>query len=102
MGHHNHPYRPVSTRSIRISLGGSWKEDAACRDSDPEYWFEKAETITGDFARRTCEICPVKIDCWSAALEEEKDSKGLRYGLRGGLTPSDRKHLAKRIGEENE
>ncbi|MGH7485838.1 MAG: WhiB family transcriptional regulator [bacterium] len=76
-----------------------WAERARCRDArtDPGDWalfpedrlpvgsagyIELLEQLRQDF----CWACPVRVECLRDGLTEE-------YGLRGGLTPEDRRQV---------
>lgn len=45
---------------------------------------------------RACAACPVRQQCLDAALAEEGNRSG-RYGIRGGLTPVQRRLLNRRL-----
>ena len=71
----------------------SWLERAACGGELTELWFppnyNNPEHTAYAFA--VCETCPVQIDCYQAAMDEEGDiGAGYRYGIRGGTTPGER------------
>ncbi|MCT2583434.1 WhiB family transcriptional regulator [Actinophytocola sp. S1-96] len=72
-----------------------WRQDAACRDDDPELFFPISEVGPG--ARQTaqakavCARCPVRTQCLEYALDN-----GLSHGIFGGMTESDRRTLARR------
>lgn len=90
--------------SIRATLVGATHHDtytpetpdwtgAACIGHDPETWYpDPTDTITTDEAVDICRGCPVKQACLDQAMLEEETSGG-RYGIRGGLTPEDRRRL---------
>ncbi len=76
----------------------SGEHRAPCRDN-PDAWFPKS--ISGRAAatydiwaecRPVCEACPLRAECLELALNEERGS--LRYGMRGGKTPSQRRRIA--------
>lgn len=68
-----------------------WAEQARCRTCDPELWFSL--TATGQrMARSLCLICPVRLECLSAYMSKELGvPEAYRFGVFGGLTPSERK-----------
>jgi WhiB family redox-sensing transcriptional regulator len=75
-----------------------WTEQAACLNQplsgewDP--WYPEKDASYAD-ARRICNACPVKSLCLDAAMAEEAEETLKRQGMRGGLTPNERKRLAK-------
>jgi hypothetical protein len=64
-----------------------------CTDTDPELWFGEDQSMLRN-AHRICASCPVQIECLRAALAHERDS-GItrRWGVYGGLSPSDRAEI---------
>ena len=65
-----------------------WELKAACRNVDPDVFFSKRTT---GLARQTCRGCPVRMDCWEAALVREAGvAKAFRIGLVAGTTGSQR------------
>ena len=89
----------------------SWTDEAECLgykyeiffpiiiDEDGEEWFDdgtiwEAYGDTSSFydeARSICNVCPVKEEC----LEDAMISKE-RYGMRGGLTPIERRRIERK------
>ena len=66
---------------------------AACIGHDPEIWYpDPTDTITTREAVDICRGCPVRQACLEQAMREEETSGG-RYGIRGGLTPEERRKL---------
>jgi WhiB family redox-sensing transcriptional regulator len=51
----------------------NWREDAACRDTDPDLFFPIGTTGNAlrqiDEAKRICRLCPAQIQCLAWALE---------------------------------
>ena len=81
-----------------------WRHEAACLglvepDDDPWYpqgkWGQANESrLAYAVAARVCQRCPVQAECLSAALAEEGPaSASNRYGMRGGLTPGQRRSV---------
>lgn len=59
-------------------------ESAACRDLDPEMFFDPTREAT-KVARRVCAPCPVRNRCLLDAL-----LSGSVFGMWGGLTETER------------
>ena len=97
-----------------------WRFRAACAGLPGDEFFPTgawgaANDVAGAYqaAARVCVRCPVRLECLEAALDEEgPSSAGNRYGMRGGLTPGQRRavydsrveaarlaELARRFGE---
>lgn len=81
-----------------------WQDDAECNGTDdPEAFFAPFEGRDGVRAARRrdvqrvistyCDACPVIKDCLRTAMAEELP--WTRFGIRGGLTPTERDALAK-------
>lgn len=76
-----------------------WRDSAYCRSSDdPEKWFPLGYTPPYvpqiEAARAECSLCPVRRECREAAMVEEgARGRDNRYGIRGGMTPSERAGL---------
>jgi WhiB family redox-sensing transcriptional regulator len=77
------------------SLAGTWPNQAACRQADPDLFFE--EDGESDHRRQlrerqalaVCSSCPVAAACLEAHAGE-------RFGIWGGLTESDRRRRVRR------
>jgi WhiB family redox-sensing transcriptional regulator len=69
-----------------------WRDDAACRDEDPELFFPIGTTGIAleqvNAAKRVCARCPVQEDCLEFALASNQDA-----GIWGGLTEDERRTL---------
>ena len=67
-----------------------WREDAACRDADPDLFFPIGTTGAAfrqiDEAKRICRSCPARIQCLAWALEV-----GVGDGVWGGTTEDERR-----------
>lgn len=64
-----------------------WQEDALCKQTDPDIFFaESGENYIR--AERICATCPVRLECLRHALEHNE-----QWGIWGGCTPNERKHL---------
>lgn len=77
--------------------GTSWRDEAACRGTDPEMFFPTA----GDgpsyaaqvaVAKAVCARCPVRVACLAEALVR------IPYGIAGGLTPEERRGHRQKAG----
>ena len=72
-----------------------WRDQAACRDADPELFFPDADTRSArervKAARLICRCCPVRVTCLSWAL-----ASGQEAGIWGGLTEDERRRLHRR------
>jgi WhiB family transcriptional regulator, redox-sensing transcriptional regulator len=74
-----------------------WRQDAACRGLDPELFFasddiaNKQERLEREMtAKAVCSRCDVRTACLGYALEARE-----RYGIWGGLNPSERRALGR-------
>jgi hypothetical protein len=66
-----------------------WRQQAKCRDADPDMFFpEPSDAATAVAAVAVCRSCPVTEQCLADALHT-----GERDGIRGGLTPRQRRPL---------
>mgnify|MGYP001548914934 FL=1 len=69
-----------------------WRNDAACRDVDPDLFFPIGTTGIAveqvDAAKRVCTTCVVREPCLEFALASNQDA-----GVWGGLTEDERRTL---------
>ncbi|TQC41413.1 WhiB family transcriptional regulator [Rhodococcus sp. WS4] len=78
---------------------GDWREDAACRGLESSVFFSPdaerghARARRESRARRICAACPVLSRCRDHAL-----ASGEPYGIWGGMTETDRRRHARRLG----
>jgi len=76
-------------------LRPNWRDDAACRDADPELFFPDGDTKSAraqvKTAKLICRGCPVSATCLSWAL-----TSGQQAGSWGGLTEDERHRLHRR------
>ena len=72
-----------------------WRDQAACRDADPELFFPDDNTRSAraqvKTAKLICRGCPVSTTCLSWAL-----ASGQEAGIWGGLTEDERRMLHRR------
>jgi hypothetical protein len=73
----------------------NWREDAACRDADPELFFPVATTGPAyeaqvRAAKAVCAACPVRQHCLTDALSR------IPCGIAGGLTERERRSIRRR------
>jgi WhiB family redox-sensing transcriptional regulator len=71
--------------------GGDWRDQAACRDADPQLFDFDPETdpeSMAEAAKRICAGCRVRTACLSYALSQPAEDDCV--GIYGGLTPSER------------
>jgi WhiB family redox-sensing transcriptional regulator len=70
----------------------SWRDDAACRDTDPDLFFPVGTTgLAVDqiaSAKAVCATCPVRRECLEFALFTNQDS-----GVWGGTSEDERRKL---------
>jgi len=65
-----------------------WREEAACTQTDPEVFFPLPGASAAP-AQRICAECPVRTECLTDALHR----RDVAFGVRGGLTPTQRREL---------
>lgn len=65
-----------------------WREEALCAQTDAAVFFPEVGA-NATTARRICAACPVRFDCLRDALEH----RDVAFGVRGGLTPIQRRAL---------
>ena len=66
-----------------------WREDAECRDHDPELFFPEGTAgpaqRQAEEAKLVCKPCPVRAQCLGFALRQ-----GLNFGIWGGTNVAER------------
>lgn len=74
----------------------NWREDAACRDRDPDLFFPEGTAgpalSQADQAKLVCQSCPVRKQCLDFALR-----KGVDHGIWGGTTVAERRTLRQAV-----
>ena len=79
-----------------VAGGYNWRHLAACRHVDADLFFPGgaagafAEHIAA--AKDLCRVCPVTDACLSFALRTNQE-----YGVWGGTTEDERRHLRRRL-----
>ena len=88
----------MSILASSLTLGSAdyeWRDEAICRDTDPELFFPVGTTGTAltqiDRARQVCGECGVRSECLDFALATNQDS-----GIWGGLTEEERRVIRRR------
>jgi WhiB family redox-sensing transcriptional regulator len=68
----------------------TWRDQALCRDTDPDLFFPVGTTgmalLAIDQAKDVCGACEVRIECLDFALATNQDS-----GIWGGLSEEERR-----------
>lgn len=89
----------VSILASSLALGSadySWRNEAVCRDTDPELFFPVGTTgqalLQIDKAKEVCDECPVKVKCLDFAIETNQDS-----GIWGGTSEEERRDIRRQI-----
>jgi WhiB family redox-sensing transcriptional regulator len=72
-----------------------WMDKAACLNQDLEKFFPSGGSKT-TAAKAVCGRCDVKLKCLAWILQTEPPRKG-RSGVFGGLGPTERENLAKKL-----
>ena len=75
-----------------------WTLDALCAQVDGDLWYVDLEGAGTGMERRTairiCGDCPVQAQCLNAAMRREQGmGRKSRFGIWGGLTPTQRATL---------
>ena len=72
---------------VNIVASPEWMAAGLCRQSDPALFFPESGHGSED-ARAVCARCPVRAACLAYALAHRE-----RYGVWGGLSERQRRHL---------
>jgi WhiB family redox-sensing transcriptional regulator len=75
-----------------VTRRANWRDDAACRDADPEVFFPigtagPALRQIGE-AKRICRACPAEMQCLAWALDNDVSD-----GVWGGTTEDERRAI---------
>lgn len=75
--------------------GSDWRGRAACSRLEPDIFYPVGDGAYAremtEIAKQACLSCPVRAECLRQALET-----GEQYGIWGGMTPEERRDLARR------
>jgi WhiB family transcriptional regulator, redox-sensing transcriptional regulator len=78
-----------------MTIYTGWREDAACRDADPDLFFPAGPAGPAlrhlDEAKRICRACPAQTQCLYWALDH-----GVTDGIWGGTTADERRAIRRR------
>lgn len=89
----------LASRAIRNDPDDAWRDQALCRDTDPELFFPVGTTGIAlsqiDRAKEVCGECPVTDACLDFALATNQDS-----GIWGGLSEEERRIIRRRRAAE--
>jgi len=72
----------------------NWRENAVCKNSDPEKFFpERGETpgFVRDLIKTTCDICTVRNECLEFSI-----TNNIVEGIWGGVSGHTRRQLRQR------
>jgi WhiB family transcriptional regulator, redox-sensing transcriptional regulator len=79
------------SRSIEWDVG-DWRDDAACRDTDPDLFFPVGTTGPAieqiESAKAVCDACAAQAACLEFALTTNQES-----GIWGGTSEEERRKL---------
>jgi WhiB family redox-sensing transcriptional regulator len=78
-----------------------WRERAACIGAPHEVFFpieRKFTTRTWAKARAICATCEVREQCLAVALSVDVSED--RWGMFGGMTPSERRYHRRKAGRQ--
>jgi WhiB family redox-sensing transcriptional regulator len=84
--------------AIIVDMIERWRQDAACRGADGDIFFPSARrhtTQTWAAAREYCAGCSVKKQCLALAMRQLPAED--RWGMFGGMTPSERRRLRRLV-----
>lgn len=85
---------PVTGRGHGMK-GSDWRGRAACSRLEPDIFYPVGDGAYAremtEIAKQACLSCPVRAECLRQALET-----GEQYGIWGGMTPEERRDLARR------
>lgn len=88
---HRSAMRYAGTRGRRMAepAGLRWRDEAACRDVDPDVFFPVGVDVALSVpAQQVCKGCPVRRQCLAYAV-----ANGIPHGVYGGLRPDQRSDM---------
>jgi len=75
-----------------MTAHANWRDDAACRDADPDLFFPVSTTGSArrqiDEAKRICRACPAQGQCLAWVLDQP-----ITNGVWGGTTEDERRSI---------
>ena len=75
----------------------NWRDDASCAESSPDVFFPDPIRQPMAFkAVQICKTCTVRLECLDYALRNDE-----RYGIWGGMFPSERAALKKQLRKKD-
>lgn len=86
----------VDTVDIDNKDPEEWMERASCVNQDPQLFFPEKRRSTLPAKKICWEKCPVRLECLAKALYDERVGDR-RWGVFGGLTPTERKELQAKL-----
>ena len=92
----------VSILASSLALGSAdytWRDQAMCRDTDPELFFPIGTTgqalLQIAKAKSVCCQCPVTVECLEFALETNQDT-----GIWGGNSEDERRQIRRTAAQQ--
>jgi hypothetical protein len=77
--------------AIEARVARPWRHQAACRSTPTWLFFPgRGDAETGERAKTVCSWCPVSAECLAENLHQ-------RDGIYGGMSPMERRHLARQM-----
>jgi WhiB family transcriptional regulator, redox-sensing transcriptional regulator len=91
----------TQSRSLSLSIErDDWRENSACRDTDPDLFFPVGTTGPAieqiENAKAVCRVCDVQKSCLDYALSTNQDS-----GIWGGTSEEERRTLRRQFVARN-
>lgn len=76
-------------------LLGEWREEAECRNYDPELWFPSRGGPANEGvkkAKRICKECPVRVECLTYAVDTNQ-----KWGIWGGKNEKELRSIRRKL-----